>query len=372
MKKILVILLLIGVQTSIFAQDYNVVKEKDALRKLYRKEIRIPNIGDYETLKCDFHIHTIFSDGSVWPTIRVQEAYYEGLDAIAITDHIENQPSKKHIGGDQNSAYEIAKPEAENLNLLLVKAGEITRGMPPGHLNALFVADVAALETEKYMDAIKEANNQGAFVMWNHPGWQAMQPDTCKWWDIHEEIYKRGWLHGIEVYNWDEWYPISFDWCINKNLSFIANSDIHIVASHRFNYERYKRPMTLVFAEIRNLDGLKDAMFEKRTVAFFANQLAGPENLLKQLFEASIKIKKPFKTEKEIAFFEISNPTDLTFILENGSPKHKSPKKIEIFPGSTVIVKCAIPNESITLPYTITNLHSGMGKNLTIELPINK
>ena len=36
-----------------------------------RTEISIPGFDGYETLKCDFHIHTVFSDGSVWPTVRV-------------------------------------------------------------------------------------------------------------------------------------------------------------------------------------------------------------------------------------------------------------------------------------------------------------
>lgn len=54
-----------------------------------RNEISIPGFDGYQTLKCDFHIHTVFSDGSVWPDIRVQEAWQEGLDAIAMTDHIE-------------------------------------------------------------------------------------------------------------------------------------------------------------------------------------------------------------------------------------------------------------------------------------------
>lgn len=355
------------------AQNLNVVKEKDALRKLYRKEIRIPNIEDYQTLKGDFHIHTIFSDGSVWPTIRVQEAYYEGLDAIAITDHIEGNPGEKYIDGDQNSAYEVAKHEAENLNVLLVKAGEITRGMPPGHLNALFVSDVAKLDTPNYMDAIEEAHKQGAFIMWNHPGWQAQQPDTCKWWDVHEEIYKKGWLQGIEVYNWDEWYPISFDWCVDKNLAFLANSDIHIVASHRFDYEKYQRPMTLIFAKERSLEGLKEAMFAKRTVAFFANQLAGPEEFLDQLFEASLIIGKPFKKDKKgNSYFEISNPTDLKFILKNEKPVNNSPQEIEIFPGSSVIVKCKLENRKALLPYTVSNLHTGMGKNLEVKINISE
>ena len=44
-----------------------------------RHEICLPQIDDYQLLKCDFHIHTIFSDGIVWPSLRVQEAWEEGL-----------------------------------------------------------------------------------------------------------------------------------------------------------------------------------------------------------------------------------------------------------------------------------------------------
>ncbi len=63
-----------------------------------RRELRLPEIDGYQLLKCDFHVHTIFSDGIVWPTLRVQEAWEEGLDAIAITDHIEGQPARQHVG----------------------------------------------------------------------------------------------------------------------------------------------------------------------------------------------------------------------------------------------------------------------------------
>ena len=40
-----------------------------------RNEIQIPDILGFKTLKCDFHMHTVFSDGLVWPTVRVGEAY---------------------------------------------------------------------------------------------------------------------------------------------------------------------------------------------------------------------------------------------------------------------------------------------------------
>lgn len=45
-----------------------------ALRGQSRHEIRMPDIMGYTTLKCDLHMHTVFSDGLVWPTVRVDEA----------------------------------------------------------------------------------------------------------------------------------------------------------------------------------------------------------------------------------------------------------------------------------------------------------
>ena len=49
-----------------------------------RQEIHFPDLPGYQTLECDFHSHTVFSDGSVWPTVRINEAWREGLDTIAI------------------------------------------------------------------------------------------------------------------------------------------------------------------------------------------------------------------------------------------------------------------------------------------------
>ena len=47
-------------------------------------------------LSTDLHIHTVFSDGAVWPSIRVEEARREGLDLIAMTEHLEYQPPFHH------------------------------------------------------------------------------------------------------------------------------------------------------------------------------------------------------------------------------------------------------------------------------------
>ena len=43
------------------------------------KKISFPDAGGYKVLVCDPHIHTVFSDGLVWPTIRVEEGIREGF-----------------------------------------------------------------------------------------------------------------------------------------------------------------------------------------------------------------------------------------------------------------------------------------------------
>ena len=39
-------------------------------------KIVVPDIEGYKTLTGDFHIHTVFSDATVWPATRVQEAIW--------------------------------------------------------------------------------------------------------------------------------------------------------------------------------------------------------------------------------------------------------------------------------------------------------
>ena len=48
--------------------------------------------------------------------------------------------------------------------------------MPPGHINAIFLEDAnPLLNLEDSVKGIIEANEQGAFVFWNHPAWPAQR-----------------------------------------------------------------------------------------------------------------------------------------------------------------------------------------------------
>ena len=282
-----------------------------------RNVIHIPDIPGYITLKCDFHMHTVFSDGTVWPTVRVEEAWEEGLDAISITDHIENKPHSKDIDADHNRSYEIALPLALEAGILLVKAAEITRGMPPGHFNTLFISNANLLERDDVMDAIREARDQGAFIMWNHPGWKKQQPDTTLWWEEHTYLLENDLLHGIEIYN-EEFYPEALNWADEKELTIFCNSDVHEPMRIRDGH----RDMTLVFARERTVGGIREALFDGRTVAYFGNMLVGDSKLLEGLFFGSLEYnQEPLQLKnKQTGALQILNRSDVDYELELVQP----------------------------------------------------
>ena len=54
-----------------------------------RKEMFIPQVCGYNVYKSDLHTHSVYSDGQVTPMYRVREAWLDGLDVIAVTEHID-------------------------------------------------------------------------------------------------------------------------------------------------------------------------------------------------------------------------------------------------------------------------------------------
>ena len=53
--------------------------------------------------------------------MRIQEAQKDGLDAIAVTEHIEYQSHKEDIPHlDRNRSYELSKQYAEKSDLLVI------------------------------------------------------------------------------------------------------------------------------------------------------------------------------------------------------------------------------------------------------------
>lgn len=324
------------------------------------RRIEFPDIPGYRTLKCDLHTHTVFSDGSVWPSIRVQEALKDGLDAISITDHIEYQPHRDDIPHpDMNRSYELARKSAGESDLIVIKGAEITRSMPPGHANAIFLEDVNALNREDVTEVFREARRQGAFIFWNHPHWTAQRPDgIATLTDMHRELISEGLLQGIEVVNEliysDEALRIGLD----HDLAILGNSDIHGPVDWLFRIpEGGHRPVTLVFATEKSPEALKEALFNGRTAVWFNNTLVGKPDYLIPLVRQSLKITPGERSEVQTV--RIENCSDADYVLENQSEyTFHAHADILIIPahGTTLLeVKTREPLPSFNLKFRILN-----------------
>lgn len=349
----------------------------------YRTPVRIPDIPGYLTLKCDFHIHTVFSDGKVWPDVRSEEAWREGLDAIAITDHIEYQPHKADLPTKHNRSYEIAKPAGDNLQVIVIRGSEITRSMPPGHLNAIFIKDATKLDTKQWRDAVKAAQQQGAFIFWNHPGWTGQQPDgVARWYDEHTELLEQGALKGIEVVNSRDYYPEAHRWCLEKKLTMLSNSDIHAPLNLDYDvYEGDHRPLTLVFARERTAEAIREALFNRRTAVYSGELLVGEERFLRPILERSLVVIPPAGRikGKGRVYAQLRNESEVPLKLKAVGKKVPG----VTFPGEVTVPGLKIVlleirgtgtlregEQTLQLPYEVTNWLVAPGQGLKVELPL--
>ena len=328
----------------------------DMLYESVRRIIRLPSVNGLQSIKCDFHIHTVFSDGDAWPTARVKEAWQDGLDAIAITDHTSAAPSKRNVTGGPNSSYEIARPEAERLGLTLIQGTEITRSKPEGgHLNAIFITDATKTLDIPTEDAVREAVRQGAYIIWNHPGWAI---DTCKMFDVNERLIASGDIHAVEVFNEAEWYPRALSWSRDLKLAPIATTDIHYLTNSFYRIsEKSIRPMTIVLARDKTPEAIKEALFARRTIAFFSGMLAGDSQLLSDFFFASVTIRKISTTydrdRNAFHHYRLSNPYDVPYVL---LPENRNGKKITLHANAEITF--TLPAAVREMKVRILNLHT--------------
>lgn len=287
MKKLLVIAAMcctVGLMGQVRNDD--VYEATECRGEETRYEIRIPNVGEYLVLKSDLHTHSVFSDGGVWPSMLVREAWHDGLDVMAITDHIEYRPHADLIKADFNESFKIAKKAAAPYNILVIPGSEITRKKPLGHMNALFVTDANLLKVDNELEAIDAALAQGAYIQWNHPGWP---DDKSTFYPVHEELIKAGKIHAVELVNSNEYYPLVFDWFQQYNLAPTANTDLHSTTALKY---RGRRPMTLILSKDKSLEAVREALFARRTLAYYADLLMGSPELLRSLVKACIAIDR--------------------------------------------------------------------------------
>jgi len=325
--------------------------------------INFPNIPGYLTLKCDFHQHTVFSDGSVWPNIRVQEAVKDGLDAMALTEHIEYQPHKSDIPHpDRNRAYQIALEEAKNTSLIVVNGSEITRRMPPGHSNAIFLTDANKLLVTDSIEVFREAKKQGAFIFWNHPNWLGQsKTGIATLTDVHKFLLKEKLLDGIEVVNDVTYSDEALQIALDYNLTIMGSSDIHGLIDWDYKVpEGGHRPITLVFAKERTAESLKEALFARRTAVWFNNMLIGREEFLVPLIKQSLTIRSAkYQEKKTVLNITIENSSDAEYIMQNVGEftfhKHTDVISLKPHEATTIEVKTVDEKKNVRLKFSVLN-----------------
>jgi len=295
----------------------------------HERAVEFPNTPDGSVvLAADLHTHSVFSDGQVWPAIRVEEAHRDGLEVLAITEHLEHQPKKADIPHpDRNRSFEVA---VESLvaqgyeGLLVINGAEITRSQPHGHINAIFLEDANALLVEDPRAAVDAANAQGGFVFLNHPNWLPQAPDgIARLSEFHEALIRDGRLHGIEVANgtMDGHSEHALQIALDKNLTVLGTSDIHGLVdwTHNAGHGGH-RPMTLVLARDKSEASMKAALFEGRTVAWHNDDLLGKAEHVEALVKACLKIEAGHYAGKtSVLPVTITNACPVNFTLRNTS-----------------------------------------------------
>jgi hypothetical protein len=393
MKRFLFTILALAAVSSLSAQYYQDNVNKDMLHirqphTLNRVEFKIPSIDGYTAYKADLHTHTVFSDGHFSMQARVREAWADGLDVMAVTEHLEFRPHEKNfvkylkgytkegakakdynfvsvnrptsaaaINVDLNYPVEVARKAAEMYDLTIIPGIEITRKEGEySHFNALFTTDNLAVFAPETIESIRNAKKQGALVMHNHPGWTHKDMKMTK---FEKEVYKAGLLDGIEIMNGGEFYPQAITRAQKYNLFVSSNTDIHQSTMENYDKRGTGRNMTIIFAKDKSLKSLREAIDARRTLAYSYGTLAGDKELIRKVFEASVSARKTTVDQKGRAQVILTNNSSIEWLLVREGEKMQV-----LAPNSAIIVRTRTTKPNA---FTVANTWCGENEHLVYD-----
>lgn len=353
MKKLLTLAVALAATLSASAQLYYTdSNNKDMLRHNVREgrqrvEMVLPQVRGFNIYKADLHNHTIFSDGSTTPEFRVQEAWHDGLDVIAVTEHVEYRPyegkmvnfltgyvpkgtkvqnnsvinkaaNDAGILSDLNYPVKLYQNAAKAYGITVIPGVEITRAPETiGHYNALFTKDNNTIYAADPLQSIRNAKAQGAIIMQNHPGWRRTSLDML---EFEEKVYGEKLISGIEIMNGGEFYPRAITRAQKNKFFMSANTDIHGSTSEDYIIGgNGPRNMTFIFAQENTLEALREALESRRTLAYSHGTLAGEEGLLVDLFKASVATKVIQTAANGSKTVQLTNNSSIKYTLRFGN-----------------------------------------------------
>ena len=365
---------------SVVAQEYNAryqsVTEPQSLLpegyvRLQRREIILPKVKGYTPFKADLHNHTVYADGVMNVKGRMEEAWSDGLDIIAATEHLSIRPVADKEGQTTPESAKVkrsanavkfvegAKNLADDFGLFVIPGVELTGdAATQGHFNALFTTDNSVLYDYDAMQTIRNAKEQGALIMHNHPGWRHKTLDMTK---FEEAVYAEGLVDGVELMNGTYFYPRAFNTAKKHNLFLASCSDIHATTAQIYRENGHLRNMTIIFAKELTLESIREALEAHRTLCYSFGTLGGDKKLLEEFFEASITTKKlSVDKNRKNQRVMITNCSSLHYTLRigNGNP-------IVLRPLTSTIVNAKVGEK---IGCTILNMWYGVDEHPTIKL----
>ena len=380
MKKIVMLVgLLIAVTTASAQFYYKGGKNVDMIHPQLRlpetrNEIILPQVDGYTIYKADLHTHTVFSDGHCNARYRAAEAWRDGLDVMAVTEHIEYRPNEKlfleymkatraevpegqHTLTDLNMPVKEAQKWAKNYGLTIIPGVEITRNpIEIGHYNALFTTDNNIIYDKDPLQAMRNARAQGALVMHNHPGWRRTSLEMP---EVEKQAYEADLIDGVESMNGAEFYPKAITRAVEKKIFVAACTDIHASSASDY-HERgdFHRNMTFILAKDKSLESLKEALQAGRTIAYSFGTLAGEEELMKKFFLASVTI-----TPVSATLATLTNHTSVAFYIVGSTGQ-----MVKLSPFSSIQWKHSKKTKRLQLE--LSNIWVQGEKNLTVSVKV--
>ncbi len=381
------------------------------------KPLEFPAAPDgRQVLAIDLHMHTVFSDGEVWPTVRVEEARRDGVALIAMTDHIEWQPKLDDIPHkDRNRSFMIASAAAEAAGVLVVNGAEVTRGQPVGHINAVFLKDVNALTPPKVSARNREeslerfnegstenlasarasldaAKAQGGFVFINHPSWTGQSKSgLANFTAFHRKAVADKVIDGIEVANGEIYSEDAFRIALENNLAILGVSDIHGLIAWDYETEFNGanktgapgvRTATLVLARDKSPDAVRRALLDRATVAVMAKTLYGRARDLAPVVDGALTLRLEgpvveYGEPTEVQKLMIANAAPIPLTLRSvaaqgfgGNPRTFTvPARSEIRVQLTALPK---PETFRAMTFEVLNAYTSPEKLLRIDLAVEQ
>lgn len=398
MKKLIFTLAASVLALGASAQYYQDAANPDILhieqpRTQQRAVFNVPQINGYNVYKADLHTHTIFSDGHTTIDYRIREAWMDGLDIYAVTEHAEYRPhestfikwlrgyvrpeverAKNHrlvnataekgadkdgIQVDLNLPYVKAQEVAKQFGITVIPGIEITRTPATiGHYNALFIKDANSIFDNDPEQSIRNARAQGALIMHNHPGWSRTSLQMT---EFEKNVYSKGLIDGIEIMNGVEFYPKAIERAKKYDLFMSSNTDVHRTTYEVYAMNGHHRNMTLILAKDKSLESLREALEAKRTLAYSFGTVAGDEKLLQDLFNASVKVVYSAVEKPGRIYLQFENRSSIDFLLRLG----EGGELIRLDGGKSVSVR---HKDSYGKSLIVENMWSEKGNTVTIDL----